>query len=374
MDGDWQEVRRQFPALERWTFLNTATFGQLPRRAVEAIERHLRRRDEFACADFLAWFDDADEIRGLAARLIHCLPEDIAFVTNAATALAILIGGLRWAPGDRVVTLGGEFPNNLYFGAALAGRGVEFVEAAFDDFYSAITDNTRLVVLSTVNYTTGFEAPLDKISAFLHRRGVLLYVDATQSLGAIEFDAGVIRPAMMAVDAYKWLLGPTGAGFIYVRPDVRRQLAPTIIGWRSHTGWRQVDHLHHGVPEFSQAAEKYEGGMLNFPCLYAMGASIELMLEIGPARIERRVRELAAETRAILRRCGARLLADEAPFHDSPIVTGRFPSVEASRLAQELKARGVLVSARRGCLRVSPHFYNDESDLARLEEALREIV
>lgn len=374
MDADWREIRREFPALERWTYLNTATFGQLPRRAVQAMERHLRRREELACADFLSWFDDADEIRSLAAWLIHCGPEDIAFVTNAASALGVLMSGLAWKAGDRVVTLEGEFPNNLYCAAGVTGRGVEFVATSFDKLYEAVTPNTRLVVLSTVNYTTGFAPPLGEVSAALRERGVLLYVDATQSLGALEFDASAIQPAVMAVDAYKWLLGPTGAGFMYVHPEVRRWLPPSIIGWRSHKAWREVDHLHHGTPEFAGAAEKYEGGMLNFPSLYAMGASIELMLEIGPARIEQRVRELASETRSILRRCGGRLLADEAPFHDSPVVTARFPEVDASRLALELKARGVLVSARHGCLRVSPHFYNDEGDLTRLEEALREIL
>jgi selenocysteine lyase/cysteine desulfurase len=105
-----------------------------------------------------------------------------------------------------------------------------------------------------------------------------------------------------------------------------------------------------------------------------MGASIELMLEVGQARIERRVRELACEARSILRRCGGRLLSDEAPYHESPIVTACFPRIDASGLARELKARGVLVSARHGWLRVSPHFYNDECDLARLEGALREIL
>jgi selenocysteine lyase/cysteine desulfurase len=374
MDPDWREIRREFPALERWTFLNTATFGQLPRRAVDAVERHLRRREELACDDFLAWFDDADEIRGSAARLIHCHADDIAFVTNAATALGLVMSGMDWGAGDRVVTLEGEFPNNLYCSAAVGGRGVEFVTTSFDKFWDAVAPNTRLVVLSTVNYSTGFAPPLGELSASLRHRGVLLYVDATQSLGALEFDASAIQPAVMAVDAYKWLLGPTGAGFMYVRPDVRERLPPTIIGWRSHKAWRQVDHLHHGTPEFTGAAEKYEGGMLNFPSLYAMGASIELMLEVGPARIERRVRELACEARSILRRCGGRLLSDEAPYHESPIVTACFPRIDASGLARELKARGVLVSARHGWLRVSPHFYNDECDLARLEGALREIL
>ena len=87
---NWKEVRREFPALEHWTYLNTATFGQLPRCSVEAAARHFAHRDESACWDFLEWFDDMDRVRASIGRLIHCLPEDIAFISNAAAALAIL--------------------------------------------------------------------------------------------------------------------------------------------------------------------------------------------------------------------------------------------------------------------------------------------
>src|SRR5206468_9828469 len=131
-----------------------------------------------------------------------------------------------------------------------------------------------------------------EIAAFLRQRDVLLYVDGTQSIGALEFDVAAIQPDILAVDAYKWLLSPNGAGFCYVSPKLRERLEPSVIGWRSHKDWRRTENLHHGEAEFSDKAEKYEGGMLAFAPLYAMGASIEMMLEIGQERIERRVMDL----------------------------------------------------------------------------------
>ena len=113
-----------------------------------------------------------------------------------------------------------------------------------------------------------------------------------------------VQPDMLAVHGYKWLLCPNGAGFMYVRPALRERLPPNIVGWRSHFDWRSVDNLHHGVPEPTSRAEKYEGGMLPFALIYAMQASIEMMLEIGPDAIERRVLELAHQTREILRENG----------------------------------------------------------------------
>src|SRR5882724_2433939 len=155
----WPEVRAQFPALRNWTFLNTATFGQLPERAVAAVNRHFARRDEFACDDFISWFDDVDRLRALIARFIHCEPADIAFINNACAALSLLLGSLEWHTGDQIVTLENEFPNHYYFPAHLARHGVEFLEVPFERLYDSITPRTRVVAMSSTNYATGFRAP-----------------------------------------------------------------------------------------------------------------------------------------------------------------------------------------------------------------------
>jgi len=101
MQVNWAEVRAEFPALADWTYLNTATFGQLPKRATDAVAAHFAHRNRMACADYLEWFDDADRIRESIGRLIHCEAADIAFVPNASMALSMLFGGLDWKPGDR---------------------------------------------------------------------------------------------------------------------------------------------------------------------------------------------------------------------------------------------------------------------------------
>jgi len=371
---DWAAIRAEFPALARWTYLNTATFGQVPRRAVEAIGRHFARRDELACSDFLHWFEDADRIRAAVARLIRAEPADIAFIPNAATALGLLLGGIAWRLGDRIVTLEHEFPNSIYHPAVLATRGLEFVEVAWSGFWDALTPNTRLVVLSEVNYITGFRVPLYEIAPELRRRGILLFVDGTQSAGALAFDAAEVQPDVYAVHGYKWLLAPNGAGFMYVHPRLREWLPPNVIGWRSHRDWRSVDNLHHGAPVFRQEAEKYEGGMITFAVLYAMEASIELILEIGVRRIEQRVLGLAERVRAVIRQAGGELLWDEGPHYDSPIVAARFPGRCASELARALAARRVLISARHDFLRVSPHFYNNEEDIERFAFELGRLI
>lgn len=366
---DWEAVRGEFPALAQWTYLNTATFGQLPRRATAAVARHFAHRDELACADFLDWYDDANRIRAKIGRLIHCAPEDVAFVPNASTALGLLLAGIDWRPGDQVLTLEHEFPNNLYAPGLLERLGVESRVCPWDRFHESVNDRTRLAVLSSINYNTGFAPPLAEIAEFLHARGALLFVDGTQSVGALQLDVRRVQPDMLAVHGYKWLLSPNGAGFFYIAPHLRERLQPNVIGWRSHRDWRNVDNLHHGVPELPATAEKYEGGSVSFALLYAMEASLDLLLGIGPDVVEQRVLGLASRVREIVCELGATVA-----HTGSPIVAARFADRDVSALASALKDRRVLTAARRGHLRVSPHLYNNEQDLEAFASTLRALL
>src|SRR5712692_10393543 len=181
MNIDWSAVREQFPALAKWTHLNTATFGLLPRRATEAVAGHWAHRDELACADFLDWYKDADRLRTAIGRLIHATAEDIAFVGNSSGALGMVVGGMEWRRGDNIVTLADEFPSFLYLGALVERAGVEIRETPFERFYDSIDERTRLVGISEVNYMNGFRPPLIEISRFLRERGITFFVDGTQS-------------------------------------------------------------------------------------------------------------------------------------------------------------------------------------------------
>ncbi|MGH9719790.1 MAG: aminotransferase class V-fold PLP-dependent enzyme [Bryobacteraceae bacterium] len=370
MAPDWKAIRAEFPALARWTYLNSATFGQVPRRAVDAVMRHFARRDELACYDFIEWYDDVDVIRADIAKLIRCRPEDIAFVTNAASALGLLVAGMEWRRGDRILTPPEEFPNQHYLPSLLQERGVELVEAPVERLADAIDERTRVVALSEVNYSTGVRAPVERIARAARECGALSYIDGTQSTGALRFDAERVQPDMFAVHGYKWLISPNGAGFMYVSQVLREKLAPAVVGWRSDRNWRNTENLAHGRPQFKTEAEKYEGGSINFPSIYGMGESVRMILEIGPEVIERRVLGLAAKARALLAGAGGGVAAND----DSQIVTACFDGIDVRRLAAELKNRGVLVAARKGRLRVSPHFYNDEADLEKLVGAVRAIA
>ena len=360
---DWRPIRAEFEVCSQWTYLNTAAFGMVPKRSTDAMARHFAHRNELACTDFLDWYSRLNQLRASAARLVGARAEDIAFVPNTATALALVVANLDLKPRDNIVTLADEFPNFQYMPAA---RKVPPEGLADGRFFEAIDERTRLICVSHVNYSTGLRAPIGEISRFAADRGIPVFVDGTQSVGAIQFDVAATPVSVLAVHAYKWLVSPSGAGFMYVAPEFRESLQPLVIGWRSHHDWRNVDNFHTAAPVFPTSAEKYEGAGLPVSLLFALGSSLDWILEIGPDVVEARTLDLAQRCRKIVRRLGGDSLET-----GSQIANGRFPGADVSELAAQLKQQNVVVAARAGNLRISPHFYNNEEDLERLETGLK---
>jgi selenocysteine lyase/cysteine desulfurase len=353
MPVDWSIVREQFPALKEWTYLNTATMGLIATRTRAAVDAHFARRDELANTDFASWWDDVDRLRATIARMIGCTAADIAFLPNASTALALARSAIEWRDGDEILTLRNEFPNQSYVAATL--HGVRLVETPLDRFWECVSARTRMVAISAVNYQTGLRVRWEEMVSKLRERGIVFYVDGTQSFGALVTSLAGNAPDLFAVDCYKWACAPAGAAFAYVHPDLRKRCSPAVVGWRSDAGWRDMHNLRQSDPVFPDAAEKYEGGMLAFPSLYGLGASLEFMREAGPADMEER-------TLALAKACGGDGI--------SPIVIRDVSGREPTALAEHLRRNRIVVSARGGKLRISPHFYNNEADVTRLLDAI----
>jgi cysteine desulfurase/selenocysteine lyase len=309
-------------------------------------------------------------MRGLIARLIHCSADDIAFVSNAGYALSLAISSIHWKTGDELLTLHHEFPNQLYGHASVGAKGVE---CDWPELEAHLSERTRMVALSTVNYTTGLRPDLGRLVQALKKRGVVVYLDGTQSAGALEFDCSGTAPDFFAVDAYKWMISPNGATFVYVGPEMRKRLAPNVLGWRSDKDWRNVTSLHHGAPRFGETAEKYEPGMLPFASLYGMEASLQLIERIGIPAIEKRVLGLAGLLRSELAALGAEFYPAKGECLPSQIVTASLPGVDSVDLARQLAEKNINISARRAYLRISPHFYNNEEDVMALVAAIRKL-
>lgn len=374
MSIDWQSIRAEFPSLSHCTWLNSATFGQVPLRAQAAISRHLERRNRLAARDFLYWFEAVDGIRREVALLFEAQADDVAYVPNTAYSLSLLVNAIDWRHGDEVVTFEEEFPNQIYAASLLEDRGVRLVQGRLRDWANTLSDRTRLVAVSQTNYATGEEAPVTEMAAALRARGIRFYVDGTQTAGVRRVDFPAMGPDIYAVNGYKWMNSPPGSAFMLVPASTRAWLQPNIVGWRSHHDWRNVNNLHHGKPSFADAAERYEGGMLPFMNLFAMQESIRLLFDVGLGEVEARVLRLAGLVRDALRDAGASVLGDENPRANGHIVAATLPGHDPGAVARQLETKDILVSARHGFLRVSPHFYNNEADIERFAAVLRQVL
>ena len=376
MATDWSAVRKHFPVLDEWVYLNTATFGPVPSVAVEAMEEHFAERNRTASLDFLSWYSRADRVRGKIARWIGGKDDDIAFAPSAGIALSWILHGLEWKPGDRILTFADEFPNNIYATTLMERHGVEVDRApgrdAFDlpSFLGMIGPQTKLILLSAVDYAHGLRPPLAAIGEAARKAGALFVVDGTQGAGAVPLDVEEQSIDVLLCHGYKWMCSPTGAGFLYVRSDARDRMNPTAVSWRTHSGWREVNELHHGSPEVPADAAKLEGGILNFSGIFAMEAVFDLYFSIGEVDLFSRVQELSQLTQETLRRAGGKPNCDLHEHFDSPIVCAAFPDLDVSEMSAALRSQQIAVSARHGRLRVSPHFFNNQDDLAALEAGI----
>jgi selenocysteine lyase/cysteine desulfurase len=192
-------------------------------------------------------------------------------------------------------------------------------------------------------------------------------VDGIQGVGPHVVDVRRTPVDFLAADGHKWLLGPEGAGFLYVRRNWIDRLRPIGVGWHSVVG-----SYNTAEPEFrlKPTASRWEGGSFNMPGLLAFGASLGLFLEIGPDLVSARILERANRVRELACETGWSIFGPTQAEEQSAIVALEKPGHDPARVTRALRDQGVVVSNRRGRLRISPHMYNDDSDLDRLRDAL----
>jgi selenocysteine lyase/cysteine desulfurase len=379
-DLDLDRFRSELAITEHWTYLNHAAIGPMTRSGAERMAALARRVAESGDRHWPERADETERVRGQAARLLGARePHEVAFVGNTSEGLSAVAWGLDWRPGDNVVGPEPEFPANVYPWLSLAPLGVEYrrvperegrVEAA--DLVAAMDERTRLVAVSWVQYASGHRIDLAPLAAACRDAGALLVLDAIQGVGALALDVEAAGVDVCAMASHKWLLGPEGLGLLWVSDRVIERLRSTRHGWRSVAGrfeWTGID------PTPAEGALRFEAGTLNFAGAHALGASLDLLLELGPERVEARVVALADRVARGLAERGFRLAEPRrASGETSGIVAGDHPERGSEELVDGLVRRKVVVSHRAGRLRVAPHGYNTEEEVDRLLAALDELV
>ena len=376
----WDAFREQMPVSKNWAYFDHAAVAPLPLVAQDAIQGWMDGAVRDGDTVWPQWVRGLELGRGIAARLIHAETDEIAFVGNTTMGITFVAEGMPWNPGDNVVTLANEFPSNQYPWLNLAPRGVETrtVDVAesgtvdLNRLAEAIDSKTRLVSVSWVGFATGFRVQLDEIAELVHSRGALLFVDAIQGLGVFPLDVRRTPVDFLAADGHKWLLGPEGAGLLFVRREHLGILRPINVGWNSVTQGNDYSRIEFNL---RPTAARYEGGSQNLVGGLALSASLKLLESFGAgphdSAIGRRVLEVTDLACERLLAAGAKVISQRSPQHSSGIVAFNWPDHDQQAVRKHLIANRVVLSCRSGHLRISPHCYNNAEDIDRLVEGLR---
>ncbi len=370
--------RREFPVVRDKIFLAHAGVCPLPRRVAQAIS-DCAQRGTTNDQETLVYPRRLNEGRKLAAQLLNCRPEEIAFVGPTSLALSFVAAGLKFRRGDNILIYHDDYPSNVYPWMALADRGVEVRLLNTHglgvirprDVAGQVDENTRLVALASCHFISGFRIECEAIGKFLRKRGILFCLDGIQTLGAFPVPAGDVD--FLAADAHKWLLGPCGAGVFYVRQEVQDRLTPPIYGWHNI---HNPDFVAQEKIVFRDGATKYEAGTHNLVGLAGLFAALELALDIG---VENIAAELLRKRDWLVPKLQSKgfvvLNADAKPENATGIISFHQPGNDLATLHKKLADAGVVTSLRtdragKNYIRFSPHYYNTDAELQRALDLL----
>jgi selenocysteine lyase/cysteine desulfurase len=378
---DVEALRRtEFPLTEACAYLNHAGTGPLPRRHVRAAMGFL----EACCAGkpptTLAQSEQQlAALRCRAGRLMEAGAEEIAILSHTTQALALVPLALDWHEGDEVITYEKDYPSVVLSLMRLCKKGVQLRflpdrggRFELDDLTRLISPRTRLISLSMVNFVTGFRAPIEEVGRLCRERGIWLVVDAVQALGAIRVAARELGADILAAHGYKHLLCGYGVALCYCSPRAREALDITVPGWQGTLANADASAmLDHENVVFTGDARRFEPAVPNFAGLFGANESLQLLLDVGPAAIERRTFALLDDLAPELEGRGYRVVGSRRKKERSSLLTFACPpGVDSAALARDLDQRAVHCSRREGLIRVSPHFYNNSADIQRLLDCL----
>ncbi len=318
------------------------------------------------------------ETREAVARLLGAQLDEISFTGPTSSGLNAIANGLDWTAGDEIVCYLDDYPANVYPWLALEWHGVKAVllktarigEITPEIVEQALTKRTKLVALASANFCSGYRIDLEAIGALCAARGVLFSVDAIQTLGAFPLALDGID--FLSAGAQKWMLGPSGAGVLYVKKSRRDLLRPTTIG-----GWNVQSHnfIAQREIEFAPGGQKFEPGAYYHCAIAGFGAAVRLLLEVGPAQVAERILSLTQALEREMASAGFEFLSPKEASQRSGILTFRHPRIPTDRLFDALLKSDVVVSLRfdrtdQSWLRVSPHFYNTAAEVGKIAEVL----
>ena len=292
-------------------------------------------------------------------------------------AINRLTNGLEWKQGDEVVINSLEFPSNTRPFLALKQLGVTIIDAevrdgaiTVDAIEKAITLRTKIVSISFVQFLSGYRADLRAIGELCRKRGIIFCVDAIQGLGAVPLDVDAMKIDFLASASHKWMMAPEGLGIMYLTEELQSRLHPSVVGWTSvENAWDLLSREFH----LRGDARRYEHGILNMPAVIGLKAALELFFEIGMENVTDAVLARSKELVEGLSAGGYELCCKHVHDKERAGIVSFRTKGAPEEVVKRLEEKNIIVTARSGWLRVSPHFYCTSEDVEKFFSTLKDI-
>jgi cysteine desulfurase/selenocysteine lyase len=371
-----ERVRSLFPALQQYTYLNSAAVSPLPVTAVAAVNKQLNDVAEHGANHYLEWVETKSRARTLIASMLNVRPDQIAFTRNTSDGFAAIANGLGWQTGDNIVSFEREFPANFYpwrrirdvYGVELRLCEERDGRIDLDELIALIDANTRVVTISSVQYGSGFRTDLERVGRAARAADALFCVDIIQGLGAHAYDLPSQFVDAASGASHKWLCAPEGCGILYISERALERVRPTLTGWISvETPWDFDDREQ----PFKSNALAWESGTGASSLFYGLEESLKLLNSIGLGNIETYLNELTDGLCDSVAGRGYDIVSSRRSVERSAIVCiNKRDGLDCTEIAKRLEAENIIVSPRDGRVRIAPHFYNNTADIERLVNAL----
>ena len=370
--NDWQS---EFPVTQKYIYMNHAGVAPLSKPVQKAMVDFVEDATVNGAVNVDDWVDTIEECRDNAAELLNANSTEIAFMKNTTQGILIAANGIDWNEGDNVVTTAVEFPANVYPWWSLNERyGVETRMVPekdgiihLQDLIDNIDGRTRVLTISHVEFASGFRNDITAIGEICRERDIWFVVDAIQSLGAIEVDVNKSKIDILAADGHKWMLAPEGAAVFYCSDSKRDRLINTNLGWAGVINPR--DFLDYDITQKPDAT-RFEEGSYNTTGIYGLNAALKLLRTVNIQCIEERVLTLTDLLITGLDKKGYKVKTPKIKSDRAGIVIFESNIYTPTQLFNLLQENNIITAERGSGIRISPHFYNTESEIEQLLNVL----
>jgi selenocysteine lyase/cysteine desulfurase len=369
-DKQVREIRSRFKIFQSKIYLNTCSQGALSDAVENGLKEFIANWHEQG-SPWEMWVERYEAVRTAFAKFIQASPDEVAIVTSVSAGINGIASALNFHQRNKVVMGEFEFPTmgHVWLGQRIRGADVQFAKAESNSIpaanYEKLIDGKTLIVpLTHVCFKNGFRTPVSDIEKIAHRAGALVMLDDYQDCGTRPVDVKAMNLDFYLTGTLKYLLGPPGLAFLYVRKELISSLAPTITGWFGQANPFAYNPQH---LDFSPTARRFETGSPSVPNVYAAMPGFQMLEEIGMEEVAGHVENLAQLLFNRTRELG--ILTKTSAGTSGPLVV--LQCHDSAQMLRVLAQSGIVASSRFDGLRISFHVYNTRDDVNEVVEVLK---